>query len=165
MQREKNVLEFNKGKATKDGYHYECRKCQSRENKEHYKLHKVEKQQYLKNNKIRINIYQKKKQQEYKISGTRRQYNNARLLKWIKNNAGIVNARNSKRRANIIKRMPAWADLKAIKRIYINCPQGMQVDHIIPLQGKTVSGFHVEYNLQYLSPEDNMKKGNRWPQL
>lgn len=60
------------------------------------------------------------------------------------------------------KRVPTWADLKKIKEFYANCPAGMVVDHIIPLRGKLVSGFHVHNNLQYLTPEQNVAKGNRF---
>jgi 5-methylcytosine-specific restriction endonuclease McrA len=71
-------------------------------------------------------------------------------------------ALEAKRRANQIKRTPPWADLKAINDFYKNCPDGMQVDHIIPLQGKTVSGFHILENLQYLTPTENFKKNNKF---
>ena len=60
-----------------------------------------------------------------------------------------------------LHRTPLWANLDIIKRIY-ECAEGDHVDHIIPLQGDMVCGLHVETNLQYLSPHDNMVKHNKF---
>jgi len=49
-----------------------------------------------------------------------------------------------------------------IEKIYNNCPEGYQVDHIIPLNHPKVSGLHVPWNLQYLSIDDNVKKNNKF---
>ena len=38
--------------------------------------------------------------------------------------------------------------------------EGMSVDHIIPLNGEFVSGLHVLSNLQIISLDENMDKGN-----
>lgn len=58
------------------------------------------------------------------------------------------------------KACPAWSDMGAIKAFYVKCPDGYQVDHIIPLNSDTVSGLHVLSNLQYLTPDENRLKGN-----
>lgn len=66
--------------------------------------------------------------------------------------------RNHKtRKLRIVK----WSETELIKKFYENCPEGYEVDHIYPLQGKTMSGLHVLKNLQYLPMHENRAKGNR----
>jgi hypothetical protein len=64
------------------------------------------------------------------------------------------------------KANPPWVDREVIKAIYLGCPPGHHVDHIVPLNGITpegypVCGLHVPGNLQYLPIEENRRKGNR----
>lgn len=63
--------------------------------------------------------------------------------------------------AKRLLRVPAWSEREAIKAFYEACPEGYEVDHIIPLQGETVSGLHVLGNLQYLPMLENRSKGNK----
>lgn len=68
----------------------------------------------------------------------------------------------AKRWAKKKQRTPLWADLDAIHEFYKNCPEGYEVDHIVPLQGELVSGLHVLNNLQYLTPRENTSKNNHF---
>jgi len=77
-------------------------------------------------------------------------------------NKWVYLARANNRRAYKMDATPEWSDLGTIKEIYFNCPEGYHVDHIIPLQGKTVCGLHVPENLQYLPAYDNRSKGNKF---
>ena len=92
---------------------------------------------------------------DYEISAVRTKM-------WNEENRGLRNAYTRNREAAKLKRTPAWADFDKIKEIYKNCPKGHHVDHVIPLQGEKVSGLHVETNLQYLTAEENLKKGNKF---
>ena len=71
--------------------------------------------------------------------------------------ANAVRYQNNKANAT-----PLWADILSMNIFYKNCPSGMHVDHIIPLQGKTVCGLHTLENLQYLSAHENLAKGNKF---
>lgn len=77
-------------------------------------------------------------------------------------NRAKLKSKYAKHRYKKMQRTPAWADEQKIKEIYANCPDGYHIDHIIPLNGKLVSGLHVEYNLQYLPAIENMRKSNKF---
>lgn len=67
-----------------------------------------------------------------------------------------------KRIAAKLHALPKWANLNVIKRIYLECPDGYEVDHIYPLKSEWVCGLHVENNLQYLSKKENRSKSNKF---
>ena len=98
-----------------------------------------------------------------------------RMVKeWRENNAvtykAYMNLQAIKRHTAKLNRTPPWLNdgqLLEIESIYIYCSAlrrtglNYHVDHIVPLQGKTVSGLHVPWNLQVLPAKMNMQKGNR----
>ena len=81
---------------------------------------------------------------------------------WRDKNRGVTNAFTADRRAKLLQRTPSYADAEAIKFFYECCPRGCHVDHVIPLQGKAISGLHIETNLQWLPASDNLRKNNSW---
>lgn len=115
---------------------------------------------YAKNGKevrARVKKHYVNNKDAYKASAKRQR---ARGYDWSRDNPQRVAYHGHKRRASKLQRTPVWSDLKEIKIIYDNCPKGYSVDHIIPLQGKLVSGLHVPSNLQYLTQSENCKKYN-----
>ena len=67
------------------------------------------------------------------------------------------------------KRRVLWANQDAILAIYLQAEIMTRttgrlhvVDHIIPLQGRTVSGLHVETNLRVVEHHENARKHNAW---
>lgn len=88
-------------------------------------------------------------------------YKETKHQHYIDNKQNYV-AKNAKRRAVKLNALVSWADTREIAAIYLYCPEGYHVDHIIPLQGELVCGLHCEHNLQYLTAADNLSKGNKF---
>ena len=59
-------------------------------------------------------------------------------------------------RARLLNAIPDDADLKLIREIYENCPEGYHVDHVVALAS---GGSHHQDNLQYLQSNENCRKG------
>ncbi len=87
------------------------------------------------------------------------------------NNKGAINALVAGRKKHIKLATPKWVDseeLWLIKEAYalaaLRTKQfkfSWHVDHIVPLQGKLVSGLHTIYNLQVIPGVENLKKKNK----
>ena len=81
-------------------------------------------------------------------------------------------ARTQKYHASKQNRIPSWLgddELWIIEQAYELAALrtklfgfSWHVDHVIPLQGKLVSGLHTPYNLQVIPGRDNMSKSNRF---
>lgn len=81
---------------------------------------------------------------------------------WYKQNKLLKRFYTAKRRALLKKATPLWANFEAIKKFYIECKEGYEVDHIIPIVSDYVCGLHVVDNFQYLTRQENIKKGNKF---
>lgn len=91
---------------------------------------------------------------------------------WAQANKGKVLARVRKYELAKINRTPQWLDkddVWVLQEIYDLAYKRTEmtgikwhVDHIIPLQGKSVSGLHVPANLQVIPAIINMSKGNKF---
>ena len=86
-----------------------------------------------------------------------------------------VNAKEAKRKTAKMNRTPPWLtedDFWLIEQAYDLAAKRTQmfgfswhVDHIIPLQGKIVSGLHVPLNLQVIPASINTSKQNKFEVL
>ncbi|MGH7975002.1 MAG: HNH endonuclease signature motif containing protein [bacterium] len=119
-----------------------CRLCQN----EYYKRYYLDHQE--KRAARNSQYYQDHKQEKAK-------YNK----QWCDNNRGKVAQYQIKNKTNRNLRIPKFGQ-DGIVEFYDNRPEGYEVDHIVPLQGKLVSGLHVSWNLRYLTPHDNRVKYN-----
>lgn len=89
--------------------------------------------------------------------------------KRLKEKPYISAIKSAKRATAKLYRTPVWADITKIKEVYIEASKlkketGVfyEVDHIIPLQGKNISGLHVHYNLQIITRRENAIKNNKF---
>ena len=93
------------------------------------------------------------------------------FARYAQENRGKVNAKWMKREASKKCRTPSWLtndehwmieqayDIAAVRTKMLGIKH--HVDHIVPLQGKTVSGLHVPWNLRVIPAKENQMKSNQ----
>jgi len=165
---DKPLEEYHKQKDGKFGVRGDCKVCVN-----------TCKEAYRQNNsgkiKAREKAYYQNNPDKVKASAKAYYQNNSEKIKarkkaYQQNNSDKVNAYNAKRRATKLNATPSWLtgpQEAHIKRTYALATlmkeitgKDHHVDHIIPLNGKNVSGLHVPWNLQVLPADINIAKSN-----
>lgn len=83
---------------------------------------------------------------------------------WKARHSEKLSAYRKARQVRVERATPWWLSTEDRRRIltfYEDCPSGYEVDHIVPIAGRTVCGLHVPWNLQYLTISDNRSKSNK----
>lgn len=166
---QKELSMFHKGNNP-DGHRTWCKACMS-----------AYKKQYKIDNAERV----KKVQREYDAvqNPLRRSYFQQRYIDkkehvlavnsaYRRENLDKHAAKETKRRAAKINRTPAWLteddhwmieqayELAALRTKMFGF--AWEVDHVLPLQGKIISGLHIPTNLQVIPATLNRQKNNRY---
>jgi len=148
---EKPLDRFYK-RSDRNTYHSWCKDCK----------HKSSKQWNAKNKDKHSEINRKwyEENKEHHLSNSK---------KWYENNKHRKLETTTAREKRCVLATPTWADRELIKELYALAKKlteqtGIphEVDHIIPLQGKNVSGLHTQDNLQVISAEENRRKSNKF---
>lgn len=172
----KPVELFNKNSKTKDGLQHHCKPC------------KLEYQRNNPNRAASVNKYREANRElcnarSVACQAKKREHYNAKTQEWREKNRdhwleyrrswyanhraediARVRQRAGKIRQALEHLTPA--EIAEIRGLYDFCRifKGFEVDHIVPLNGKAVSGLHVPYNLQVLPISANRSKGNKFDQ-
>lgn len=96
----------------------------------------------------------------------------ASKVAYKKQNPHKTRADTVKRRAEKLRRTPPWLtpdDFWMMEQAYEIAAMrtkmfgfSWHVDHVLPLQGRLVSGLHTPYNLQVIPGVENVAKANRY---
>ena len=136
-----------------------------------YKTHKVKKNGFFEECWLSPQTFKKELNRMLEHQKLNSKQHSKTACEYAKRNRSKRNALAAKRRAKVILRTPKWLTTEQhnqIEQFYVMAkqletvfPWKQHVDHIIPLQGKTVSGLHTPCNLQILSEKMNKQKSNR----
>jgi hypothetical protein len=161
---------FYSSSTLKSGYMSHCKECESTRSKVKTKKYRdtrlVKAQEWRTNNKDAY-LFAIQAWRQENPNRMKELYSN-----WAQANKDKVNAKWMKRDAAKKNRTPSWLTQDEhwmIEQAYDIAAKRTQmlgiqfhVDHIVPLQGKTVSGLHVPWNLQVIPAKLNQQKSNRF---
>lgn len=181
---DKEVTEFYKHATGAQGLCAHCRQCKKIDSDSWYKNNKKRKAESVikwradkKDHLSKMNaasyrrnlIENRAKRQKY--HDEHKQEEKVWRQQYLKENPHLARYWVNKRRTAKMQRIPKWLikqDWEKIEEYYeyatlLTAVTGIphEVDHIIPLQGKNISGLHCPENLQILTRSQNRSKGHR----
>jgi len=164
--KEKPFSEFYKKKRGLGGVGSLCKLCTKEYNRKNKDAVNASSKVWKAKNKAHIKSYNEQYREDNldKVKAANKN--------WREANRSHKTALEGKRRASKLKATPEWLTKEhheQIKLVYAHAKEcelltgdKYHVDHIIPLQGKNVSGLHVPWNLQVLPADINIKKSNSY---
>ena len=170
---EKSTSLFYRSRANLDGLQYRCIPCDKTRNKGRRRCTPEDTRRWRKQNPHYDQLRSARDPDRYK-----RQYwkdpekKRQKMRRWSKLNPDKAAAHAAKRRAVLLKATPRWlttADHAEIAGRYSFAALMTQitgvryeVDHLIPLQGRTARGLHVPSNLRVVTESENRRKHNKF---
>lgn len=167
---EKPITEYQAHSTYKDGISRQCKTCVSKYRKAIRASNIERDRDYSRKYKAknRETILQRSK--EYVQANPEKRKATMKAYRKANPEKDVESAR--RRQAAKLQRTPKWLtedDIWAMQEAYhlANLRTKLfgfswHVDHIIPLQGKLVSGLHTPYNLQVIPAKENLSKINRY---
>lgn len=165
----KELAAFSKLTKAKDGLQSKCKECAKAQHLANRENARKGMQQYYQNNKVKLDIINNQWAKDNPIRSKKIK------AKYVKNNLPKCAAKCAKRYADKLQATPKWLTSLHFQQIQIFYDSAsaltkefgvpMEVDHIIPLKGKNVSGLHVPWNLQVLFMHENRQKSNKTLQI
>lgn len=158
---EKSTSKFYSDKTVKCGLQGICISCVSKAAKIWSKKNRIKKCEQTR--QYRYRNPEKRRLQEKKWRKANPDKVKAMVKRYYEKNYGKIRAYFRKRYAQKLQAIPRWANLRRIESVYkaVSLKPGFVVDHIIPLQGKTVCGLHVENNLRIILKLENQQKHHK----
>jgi hypothetical protein len=169
-KQEKPFEAYHNSSSIKSGYVARCKVCEAERAKAKYERRREAQL-------AKAKIWRSERKDVYQAAifawRERNPGRHEQLMKdWAARNPDKVNAKWMKRDAAKKNRTPSWLtddelwmmeqayDIASLRTKILGVP--FHVDHIVPLQGKTVSGLHVPWNLQVIPAKLNQQKSNRF---
>lgn len=163
----KEVTLFKTSSTCIGGYRHTCKECANKRTTE--LLSERREEENSKRRSWVLENPEKRKQTSKKYYEANKEKQQILRKAWRAKNIDKARSQVSARRRRVRIATPKWAEISEIEKVYLEAQRYTKttgilhtVDHIIPLNGKLVSGLHVKENLQVLPYLENYSKSARF---